>query len=89
VEMVDMVEIFYILLLPILKFRRKIMMLMISNHLMMEPKETLKLKLDVSIVYDILIFGHIRRLARKGIDVHATTYLQTSNVINLLKLKIM
>jgi hypothetical protein len=52
------------------------MMLMISDHLMMEVKKILKLKLDVSIVYDILIFGYIRRLARKGIDVHATTYLQ-------------
>jgi hypothetical protein len=43
---------------------------------MINAKEILKLKLDVSIVYDILIFGHIRRLTRKGIDVHATTYLQ-------------
>jgi hypothetical protein len=41
------------------------------NHLMMEVKEILKLKLDVSIVYDILIFEYIRRLARKGIDAHA------------------
>jgi hypothetical protein len=38
---------------------------------MMDLKEILKLKLDVSIVYDIMIFRHIRRLARKGIDVHA------------------
>lgn len=64
------------------KPRRKIMMLMISNHLMTEVKEILKLKLGVSIVYYILIFGYIRSVARKGIDVHATKYLQISKVIN-------
>jgi hypothetical protein len=44
--------IFYIPLLPLLKPRRKIMMLMISNRLTTELKERdiLKLKLDVSIV---------------------------------------
>jgi hypothetical protein len=64
------------------------MMLMISNHLMMEPKEVLKLKLDVSIVYDILIFGYIRRLARKGL-MFMQQHICSLKVINNLNLKIM